>query len=76
MAHHRKAIQGRIIRPLDDYSGALTRVTAVAEDVGVDALICAIDEGVPVYSSGPALLTDYSAVSILAETRMADGEVA
>ena len=75
MAHHRKAIQGRIIRPLDDYS-ALTRVPAVAEDVGVDALIRAIDEGVPVYSSGPALLTDYSAVSILAETRMADGEVA
>ena len=58
MAHHRKATLGRIIRPLDDYGGALTRVAAVAEDVGVDALIRAIDKGVPVYSAGPALLTE------------------
>jgi hypothetical protein len=74
VAHCRKATAGRVIQPLDDYSGPLTRVAAVAEEVGVDALIRAIDKGVTVYSAGAALLTDYSAVSILAEMDAVDGE--
>jgi hypothetical protein len=76
MPGYRKAALGRVIQPLADYSGPLTRVAAVAEDLGVEALIRAIDEGVPVYSAGPTLLTDYSAVSILAETHAAEAEAA
>jgi hypothetical protein len=74
MPRYRKAASCRVIQPIDDYSGPLTQVAAVAEDVGVDALIRAIDEGVPVYSAGSTLLTDYSAVSILAETHTLAGE--
>jgi hypothetical protein len=65
----RLAPRGRLIRPIEESLGPVTRVAELSEHFSVEELLRAADAGVPFYDANGALMADYSAVSLVAEDR-------
>ena len=61
------------ILPLNDVSGPVTRLTEIADYLGVDALVRAISAGLDVYDTTPEgpLLADASAAEMLSKLAIA-----
>jgi hypothetical protein len=72
----RQAPRGRLIRPIEESLGPVTRVAELAVIFGPENLLRAADAGVPFYDAGGALMADYSAVSLVAEGRRSAMETA